>query len=420
MFVPIIIDPCAFYDYRYLWVYLKFLFVAYKNNWALIASNEFSEYREKRPISNVYENNFKKLHQYEILTKNEEETVQKFFINQKIFDDLKQKKGSVFETKYYLLKKSYKPLERELRGIVKKIKKITQEKIEGFLVWNSCYKSIRVIAKKLKIPVITAEFALRFPEYYSLSYFCFEEIYSENEIKKMYFKFKNDMDQINIELFSREELLAIFLQDDRLGIIEEKNVDLYEMGIAGCHPVITTFFAKSMYTDLELIEDVRKEYSEEDILFRKHPGDEPYQAKYTLKNQDKSMYASDFIRKCKRITAVGSNTLLEAMLLGKTIYSNGISPFTFWGEKNLHVKDIKTIDYEVLNFILLVYLVPYNKMQDEKYIRWRMQGKRCDILFMNNIEYYFRERNIPSNVLYFHSNERKNEIIKYRKKNMCD
>ena len=416
MFVPIIIDPCSFYDYRYLWVYLRHLHICYENQWVLIASGEFAFYRQKRPISNVYDTEFCKKHQYQVLSEAEENSVLRFFIDSHIFDELQRGKGSLFETKVFLLKNRFKPLERELCRILFSIRKSTCQKIEGIIVWNSCYKSVRTVAKRMRIPVITTEFAIRFPEFYNLSFFCRDEIYSQGEIEKLFFRFRREISYLNIELFTREELLAIFLNKGRLDLLEEKHSELYEMGIAGGHPAITTFFSKTMYTDLELIEDVRKEYSEEDIIFRKHPGDEPYQAFYTVKNQDCSEYSSEFIQKCKRIAAIGSNALLEAMLWGKPIYSPGILSYTFWGEKDLSQKDVKPVSDVVLNFILLVYLIPYNKESDKEYLGWRLKEKRSDILFMNHAEYYFRERGIPIEVLYLNKEKRRSEILRYRRK----
>lgn len=414
MFVPIIIDPCSFYEYRYLWVYLRHMYNCYENKWAIIASGEFAVYKQKRPISNVYDPEFCKAHQYRILSNEEENSVLKFFIDVHFFSDLLNQTRSRFATKLYLLKNRYLPLEREIKKILLQIKKRTKQKIEGIIVWNSTFKSIRVVAKKMGIPIITSEFAIRFPEFYSLSYFCLDEIYSQQEITKQFYRFKNDLKNLKIELFTREELLAIFLNENRFEIIRNKGNEIYEIGIAGCHPLITTFFAKTMYNDLELIEDVRNEYSEDDIIFRKHPGDEPYQAHYTLKNQDTSTYSSEFILKCKRITAIGSNTLLEAMLLGKPIYSSEVSPFTFWGEKSISNKNAQPVSEEVLNFILLVYLAPYNKVCSEEYIQWRLKEKRCDVLFTKHAQYYLKERNIPSEILYMDKKKRIRKIYEYR------
>ena len=314
-----------------------------------------------------------------------------------------------------MLKNRYKPLEKEIKRILLQIKKDTGKSIRGILNWNAHYVSIRHVAEKMRIPVITNEFCLRFPEFYSFGYFCRSEIYEITEIRKMYLEFQKSKAKISFSLFSREEILALILNKSRLKLLyeDEKRIPQYEIGIAGCHPLIPTFFVKSTYTDLELIEDVRMQYAEKDILFRKHPGDEPYQADYTVKNKDTSLYASEFILKCKRITAIGSNTILEALLWGKGVYTNKVSPFSIFCEKDLKQKNFAIIDDEILNFIIFGYLIPYNKMFDERYMNWRLHEKNVAKIVESNISYCFDERKIPQEVLYM-KEKRYEHILKYR------
>lgn len=417
MFVPVIWDPCAFYDYRYLWEYVKNLYHCYENGWAIIAEPQYACYRERRPLSNVYEEAFCSVHQYHMLTAEQEQQVSRYFIPDKILEKLKRKMGSELAAKIFLLQNRYMPLEEELHRIFRRIERNSGERVEGILTWGAHFKSLEYVARHRHIPVITNEFCIRFPEYYPLSYFCRKDIYTEREIKKAYRKFQRERAQLPYRLLSRRELLALFLEKDRIELLQRESGHKpeFEIGIAGCHPLIATFFAKSMYTDLELIRDVRNEYSEEDILFRRHPGDEPYQAKYTLKNQDESVYASDFILKCERITAQGSNTLVEAMLWGRRVYSHDTSPFTFLCERELHRKEAAPVSEEALNFIFLVYLVPFNKVWTSDYIRWRLKEKQSGMIYKRNVEYYFAERGIPVEVLKMPENTRLDSMLRYRK-----
>lgn len=421
MYVPIIIDPCAFYDYRYLWEYLKYLYHSYRNNWAIVSTREYENYREKHSISNAYEKKFAECHQYRVLEKTEEQTVKKYFIEESVFNGLENKIGSKLGTKIYLLKYRYRPLEKEIKRILRLIEKESGKKIEGILNWNAHFKSVRYVAEKMGIPVITSEFSIRFPDFYPLSYFCLKDIYEEQEIKKLFLRFQKEIKLLHIPLLTREEILCLFIHDSMLNKIDdfEKITPKYEIGVAGCHPLIATFFAKSTYTDLELIEDVRKAYSEDDILFRKHPGDEPYQARYTVKNLDNSVSVLDFILKCKRITAIGSNTLVEAMLLGKPIFSKTISPFTVFAEKNLLNKENGYVNEEILNFIFFVYFSPYNKIFDEDYITWRIKEQKTNKIYERNICYYFEQMNIKQEILYLNNN-RYEAILKSRLENRND
>ena len=356
------------------------------------------------------------MHQYELLSSREENCIKKYFIPNSIFKPLETQFGSKLGVKLFLLKNRYRPLEKEIQKILRQIRKDTGKPIKGILNWNAHFVSIRYIAEKMGIPVITNEFCLRFPEFYPLGYFCKSDIYTTVEIEKMYAQFKRNFPRLSFVPLSRTEILALLLSKERLSLLTSgvKKEPIYEMGIAGCHPIIPTFFAKSAYTDLELIQDVRSLYAEKDILFRKHPGDEPYQANYTLSNNDTSAYASDFILKCQRITAVGSNILLEALLWNRKVYSKDVSPFTIFCQQHLDCKDFQVINDATINFILFGYLVPYNKMFDEEYINWRLNETNIINIIEANIKYIFQEMDIPEQVLNMSDNRLKS-ILEWRK-----
>lgn len=415
MFVPIIIDPNGFYDYRYLWVYLKYIYHCSKNEWPIIADEEFRIYKEKRPISNVYEDKFMNAHQYCLLSSEDEERVDKFYIPSRLFEPLIKKCGSRLGARLFLLSNRYKPLEQYLKCLLKKIERKEAEKISGILIWNSGFVSIRYVADKMKIPVITSEFSIRFPEYYTLAYLCKDELFSCKEIQSMYMSFRRQKSDLDFPMLTRKELLALFIVSEYIDEIDRDVNEEYEMGIAGCHPFIPTFFVKNTYTDLELIEDVRKRYSEDDIIFRQHPGDEPYNAQYRMKNYDNSEKTFDFIRRCKRMTAIGSNIILESIMWGKPTYTNKISPYYYFTEKNLDNKNTEIVNDEILNFILLGYMVPYNRLFDENFILERLAERNIAKIIKKNVEYYFKEMNIPIDVLYDTEN-RYERIKSYRKK----
>ncbi len=414
MFVPIVIDPCQFYDYRYLWVYLKFLYHAHENGWALITTCEYKEWRDKRPISNVYDERFTSAHQYTVLSVEEEKEVPVYYINNAVFNDEYVKTGSRIGTQIDLLKNRNRVLENELFRLTKEIKK-NHGKIEGFITWNAHYKSIDYLAQKFNIPVITMEFGLRFPEYFPTCYFTQHRMYGDAISNDEIQVFRDAVNDGLIEVLTKKELLAIFLEQNRICLLENNYDSKYEMGIATVHPLVPSIFAESSYTDIELIQDVRNQYSEDDILLRNHPGDEPYQAKYTLKNIDNSDFSSDFICNCKRITAQGSNILLEALLLGRTVYSHDVSAFQLFMKSDLSDKELEEIDDVSLNYLLFVYLSPYDIAFDNKYINWRIHENSPDKIFNYHIKHYLTKRGIPEETLKVDKNYRLKALLNYRR-----
>ncbi|MCU6760821.1 Uncharacterised protein [uncultured Roseburia sp.] len=416
MYIPIIIDPCSFYESRYLWEYLKYLYHCYNNNWPIISTQYFINYRKNIIESNVYEKDFYSLHQYRLLSEEEENSVVRCSLSNDIFTNLERKLGSKLAVRLFLLENRYMPLEKEIKYLLRNLKKKFNQRIEGILNWNAHFVSIRYVAEKMGIPVITNEFCLRFPEYRPTAYFCYDEIYTSKEIKERYKNFVKQLPDCKFKLFSNKELLALFLAPEKLNLLDMYEISAkYEMGMAGCHPLIPTFFVKSKYTDLELLQDLRCVYPESDILFRMHPGDEPYRATYTAKNLDDSLSSSEFILKSNRIAAQGSNILLEAMLWGKKVYTHDISPFTNWCETNYFNLEGKNVPIEFLNFVLLAYLVPYELICDEKYLNWRKSRPSEIKLFMCHLKYYLQKDNIYLNLLDFGKKNRYKIILERRK-----
>lgn len=408
MFLPIILDPYSFSKDRYLWAYQKNLFHAFENKSAIISHRRFSDYR------NVFSEEFRRLHGFRMLDKNELEQVPKYFIPDSLFDNLAKEKGSQLAAKIFLQNERYEPLEEITDGFIQSMIK-DNNKPEGIFCWAAAFKSIRYLAEKYDIPLITAEFSLRFPNYRSMCYFCFDDIYSENEIKERYEKFGEVKKKLGFNLFTREELLTMFLDNSTVDYIKMyKKKPEYKLGIAGVHPVATTFFAKSMYTDLELIQDLREYYDDKDILFRKHPGEEPYQATYRFVNLDTHKSPVPFILKSERIAAQGSNVLFEAMLWGKGVYSHDVSPFAQFSERDYSNRSPKPVSEDFLNFVLFSYFAPMEKLWDYDYLKWRSEKPSEYEIFMKNLNIYLSELGLGEDILMLSAKQRSACIKKAR------
>lgn len=407
MFLPIIIDPFAFDDMRYMWVYQKNLYHAYKNGSAIIAQARYAENRE------VWSDELKARHQFRSLTPEEDASVDKYFIPETIFDDLREEQGSELGAKLFLLTHRYPPLEEVLEKFFDQIS--AKEKIEGVFNWAAHTESVKYVANKRGIPVLTSEFSLRFPNYRPLCYLSYGDILQETEIAERYQKFLSCRDQIDFELFSRRELLALFLDDSVVNYLRcYKMHPQYEVGVAGLHPLISTLFAKTTFTDLELAQNVRKNYAEKDILFRKHPGEEPYQATYGFRNLDTHKSPIPFILNSRRIAAQGSNIIFEAMLWNRGVYSRDGSPFAQFAERDFSERALQKVDETFLNFVLFCYFIPMEKLWDPDYLRWRNTGPSETDIFARHTQVYFGEKNISADILRLPKHKRLKALMKIR------
>lgn len=405
MFLPIILDPFSFNTMRYRWQFQKFLWYSYCNKFPIITHERF-----KNNIS-VFGEKFKQNHGFEMLSEDQMDEIDIYYIEESIFDKLVEEKGSLFAAKVFLLNNRYQPLEDAIEKIFDSILKKYQ--IEGVLNWAAHFASIRYVANKINADVITMEYSLRFPNYYPICYFCFDDIYETEEIKNGYIEFMKQIDKLDFKLFSREELLTIFLDDSTINYLYEYNRKAkYEMGVAGCHPLVTTFFAKSMFTDIEITQHVRQNYLEKDILFRMHPGEEPYQATYGFENQDTSKNSIEFIIKSKRVAAQGSNIIFEAMLWNRTVYSHDVSPFAQFCKLDFEDKRCEKVDVEFLNYVMFAYFVPLKKAFSPEYMCWRCSKPNIIDVFWDNLCFYLEERNLSKDIIY--SSERLKMLKKSR------
>lgn len=417
MFLPIVLEPFHMSMDNYYWIYLKYLFEAYKNGWAIISHRRFIDYHIVNPQKIELKEEFYAKHEYRILTEEELDKVRRYVIEEEIFQNLIEEKGSKLEAMMFLIKERYEPLERLIESIILEIEK--EEKIEGILNWQVHFKSVRCVAQRHNIPIIVNEYGpLRFPVYRTTGCICKKDIHMSDEVKVRYRQFLEEQKNSKVPILSRRELLSLFLLPDQFDKIEylHKKSD-WEIGIVGTSPVSAVLYSKSFYDDLQLINDLRQVYRDRDILFRKHPGiGDPYQADYYyIKNYDKSVSSLEFVTDCKRIASVHSSVIFEAMLYGKPTFSKcDLSQYAYKCEHNYEKKYALPVEEEFLCFILFSYLVPYEIMLNEEYLRWRLTEPSESDIYMRNLKYYCSKDEVPIEIFKCSGSIRENHIKKKR------
>lgn len=404
IFIPVILDPFSFEENRFVWEYLKYMYHSFENHWPIIAQKKYAKAYYGSPefeSTHYFTDDFMTRHQFKALDVKEIEAVEKYYIDDEIIDNLIVDKGSRLEAKIFLLKYRYEPLEKALEKCIEQIRKNHKE-IGGFLGWAAHFESVKAVARKYNIKFITQEYAIRHVNYRSCCYLCDGDIYDSKGFMKLFKEFEDEVQELNYCILDRKELLSLFMTERTAEVYKKYKLydkSLYKIGFAGVHPFITTFLAKSMYTDLELALDLRKLYSEEDILFRMHPGDEPFQANYGFKNIDKSLTAAEFICKCEKIAAIGSNIIPESFLWGRPVYTNDISPFYLLCNHEMDGNNWYFPSDVELNYIFLVYFVPFELICSEEYLTWRMSKPRAIEIYIKHLNYYFEQDCIPQEVL---------------------
>jgi hypothetical protein len=362
---------------------------------------------------------FSKKHGYKILTEKEIEDVEIYGMPDQIIDDLAKEKGSLLNAQIYLTQNRYKPLENFIETIIVELQK--REKIHAIMNWQIHYKSIYYLAEKYNIRIIVNEIGpMRFPFYRDTGCLCFNDIHCSREVEDRYAQFKKEFNETIHPQLSRKNILEMFLKKKYQYMVNFlSSPKTIEMGIIGTSPINVSCFSKCMYDDFQMIQDVRKVYNDDQIVFRQHPGvGDPYQANYYyIKRYDRSNSAIEFISKCKRVCSVHSSALFEAMLLGIPAFSGcTLSQYSSHCERYYDNTEVLPAEQLFINFVVFGYLIPYELMLNKEYLDWRLTNPSEMDIYMRNLQYYC-DKFLISKEMLMQLPEYREKIISKRIKN---
>lgn len=366
--------------------FCKFAFYSNKNNWPIIAQEQyfesFSKYNEVfldevydiNEIGSISDDLLSSLESYKIASDETQDVIDDFGDKEKTWIRLMNEKSPSL----------YKILDNHMKQIVKK-----HDDIKAIIVWRHNH-TISLIAKKYGLKMIEMELSgVRRRAYnFGLSYFQFSKKYSRDELEKRYEKFRQELKKYKKDLpcLNRYELLGLILTKDKYESLENK--EMYDFGIAlGLQSDFETISSESI-TNEQILSQIINIENPKNILIRKHPLD----ANYKYPNEDKfdidnSKSSIDFVTKCHRIVSSVSNINFEAMILGKTCYTLGNMPFAGFSYDSLKYNDDYVINIYDLNFLFFCYYVPYSLCLDEKYIEFRLSNPSEIDIYLKNYNY---------------------------------
>lgn len=404
MIVSFVMTLLTFGELPYLWYFYKSLDMAKKHSWAVIAQEEYFVdpallKRKGRVEAYDKEWNIRNELNYDLPSKEDFEKIKCYKIPSEIDKKIIKEAGSICDAQMMLIDKEMPLLEQNIEEGIKCIG--GYDKIDAFI--TLCHiPSLSAVAKKYDIPVIHFELgALREPTYLKTGYFDKNCLYGDASVDKRFEIFCTQIRQDDRLLLTNKELLSIFLKKDYLYYLNHyDDVPKYELGIALGYAKWALYLRNTFFDDSELLYRAKKMYRLEDITVRKHPGD-PYGASYPKYDycRDNSFSTIDFILKCKRIASLGSNVSIEAKLYGKEGYTVTKCPAYFSTKHEIEDVEIQGIDKMKNSFFFIGYLVPFELIWDDKYIKWRLNNASEVDIYKKHLEYYLRKKNIPTRLL---------------------
>lgn len=358
----------------YLWVLYKQMAHFTPDQVALIGTAEYFENPEVHRTSNRWDisDASREYSVFEIPTKETLDTYRRSILPDTLISSLLPDSGCIESAVRRLLTERIPELEDAIHKSVQELA-CSYPKIDSFLSWCRI-PSLLAVASEFGIPVIHNELgALRGPDYHWTAYFDFQGVNGGTESKSRFEKFRVELDGSGEQLLTRAELLSLHTNTSK-GTKTESNPE-FEIGLALQVENDTNLIAFSDGWDNQrLINAAGAVYASQAILVRQHPAG---LRNYTqsLGVQDHSASASEFIFRCRKIATINSSVGLEALLLGRQAVILGDSPFSVAAQRSLDCSAQLSTDRSdyLLNFFLIGYLIPYEFLYEEKYIRWRLQ-----------------------------------------------
>lgn len=398
MFISVVIkSEYTPYSYRANF-YQQCLANCVKNNWVLI-TNEYMKYHHKEMQDGISD---RLLREFELRKLSDEEynSVEQYFIPDRIFEDKENEIGSRTGMLSFLSTKSFPELEDCLKGIIEEIKsKHKGENIDGMFYCAESCQPFRNVCNEYGIPLIPYCFsAIKIPHGYrqTLYYANLKGCsYNSDECKNRYLNYLSEGDN-DIPVFSHREIIALIGKERTLPLIQLMDHEPeYEMGVCcECYAVIPQFYDFNQYTDDDVFYECNELYKPEEIKVRSHALQlDHIQVDRSEVHND----AAPFILSCRRLTSVRSQITLKNLLWKRTaIMKKNTHAFSFMCETDY--ASGKLADIKAINYFVFAYLIPTELMFSKDYWEWRMTNPAETDIYRKHLEYYKKALKISSSV----------------------
>lgn len=383
----------------YAWIYEVYVNYATRNNSTIIAQenyfklgiNSLDEYY-RNPITN--EGETKKLNH--TLKKSSIYAIKNAEV-EKIIGKEKQR----YNIEVSLLTKKNDYLFSIIENRLDNIERDYDKKVDALMtwIWNP---TLEAIAEKRNIKLISLELSpirkIHTNHNYNttLCYFQFSNKYDKSYCKNLYNKFLTLIDTEKIQIFSREELLSMFLNTEDLHLLKDiRKPPKYEIGLSPGFEQ-DAFFERYSSSKIEnTIKKVESLFDTSEVSIRYHPNLENSRGNPSW-NKDKSTKSIYWITQCKRIVSHISNIAFDAMMFGKTSYVlSEHMPFSFKTLNLLDWIDESVVDSLYLNFMIFGYFAPWNLVFDNEYIEWRLSEPNILDIYIFNRNYILELLKLP-------------------------
>lgn len=418
MFVPFVFNMSTFNEAPYLWWFYKGLDFIKRTHSVMIAQeiycntpvSEFAFAGRKEAVDKQFVDE----HWKYSLPKNQDIKTERIYqIPDMLLQKLILEKGSIADAFCYLLDQPDEMLCDFFGGLIAKIESECQESIEGFLTLMEL-PSLTKAAKNRGIPVIHFELGCwREPIYLHTAFWDLQDLHSEDSVKLRWQRFQAESKQRFIPFFSKKECLALLLRKENLSLLNAyQRKPTKKIGVALGYTTYELFSHKTHLDDSELLYRVCKKYGMENMLIRKHPGD-PYCSQYpryvtAMDKPGRDMVS--FLLDCETVVSLLSGSGMEAMLWNRKAITLLPSPSYYASGHELEGEG-NCASEDFISFFAFCYLIPLEFLMDEDYLRWRLTMPTEREIYFKHLDFYFRKKGIPPELILDAPGERLDRIL---------
>lgn len=272
----------------------------------------------------------------------------------------------------HLIREPYEPLVAEIEAGLAAARAIAP--VEAILCWTNC-ASLDVAAQRAGIPVIYKELGpLRPPYYRFTAYFDRRGVNGNTEALARFTRFLAEHTAEALPMLSRHELLRLCIES---GVEPPAFSESFDIGVPLQVENDSNLIAfGNGFSNWEIMELARRHWHAWQLLVRPHPACPISLQVFDSTTIDDSADAATFLSRASAVLTVNSSVALEAMLRGKPAYVMGESPLRP-ASSDLFSRSTPDDAWMTvwLNFFLFGYLVPFERLFDVDYMRWRMQDR---------------------------------------------
>ncbi len=339
------------------------------------------------------------------------DTISIYYLPDQFYENGRINYGGDTEFFLHLFEERDLRLENILDPIIEEAEK--KMPVNGMICFGQGYLSLNTVAERKGIKIVKEDISpIRERQGCTQTFFWANmegKLYHSDECQRRYERFLAE--NADIPIFSREELLALFVQEEALPMIPLMRAQpKYEIGVARTGmSFIPHIFTEARTIDEDLQWECERLYRKVDIAIR------PHRYKFSAAEAlDHRADIDSFVLSCKRVASVSSNALITAMMWNRVACcKENLLSGTYMAEKDFQSE--KVVDLKFLNYLIFAFQVPgFELFFNQDYWEWRFTYPDESEIYEKHLEICLEKAGITREIFKLGHDERLRHLLRLR------